>query len=88
MNEQLYLAVMRELSDPFLLAMITRNVRELIERNLLTPDEADSLIRVLQSASHRAVQSEIALRKIKESLTWQRHCNRSTGPTPTSYTTG
>lgn len=68
MNEQLYRAVMREVSDPILLAMITRNVRELIERNLLTPDEADSLISVLESASHRAVESEIALRKIKETL--------------------
>ena len=68
MNEQLYLGVMRELSDPMLLAIILRYVNELIERNLLTPDEADSLIRVLESASHRAVESEIALRKIKETL--------------------
>jgi hypothetical protein len=68
MNEQLYRAVMREVSDPMLLAMIWRNVRELIERNLLTPDEADSLVRVLESASHRAVESELALRKIKETL--------------------
>ena len=48
MNEQLYRAVMREVSDPMLLAMITRNV--------------------LESAAHRAVESEIALRKIKETL--------------------
>ena len=68
MNEQLYRAVMREVSDPILLAMIARNVRELIERNLLTPDQADSLISVLENASHRAVESEIALRKIKETL--------------------
>jgi hypothetical protein len=68
MNEQLYRAAIREVSDPILLAMIARNVRELIERNLLTPDEADSLISVLESASHRAVESEIALRKIKETL--------------------
>ena len=68
MNEQLYRAAIREVSDPMLLAMITRNVRELIERNLLTPDEADSVIRVLENARDRVVESEIALRKIKETL--------------------
>jgi len=68
MNEQLYRQIMDEVSDLQLLSLITRNVRELIHRNLVTPDEADSLIRVLENASHRAVESEIALRKIKETL--------------------
>ena len=68
MNEQLYRQIMDEVSDLQLLSLITRNIREIIHRNLVTPDEADSLIRVLENASHRAVESELALRKIKETL--------------------
>jgi len=68
MNEQLYRQIMDEVSDLQLLALMTRNVKELIHRNLVTPDEADSLVSVLTNASHRAEGAALALRKIKENL--------------------
>lgn len=68
MNEQLYRQIMDEVSDLQLLSLITRNVRELIHRNLVTPDEAETLVTVLTNASHRAEGAAIALNKLKENL--------------------
>jgi len=68
MNEQLYRQIMDEVSDLQLLSLMTRNVKELIHRNLLTPDEADALVNILTNSSHRAEGAALALQKLKENL--------------------
>jgi hypothetical protein len=68
MNAELYRAALREVSDHQLITIVAGNIRELMERNLLTPNDADALVTILTNVSHRAEGAALALNKLKENL--------------------